>query len=258
MSKSVEDRVLDEVLENEGGYQRMSEDKGNKNSKGQLVGTNFGISAPVYEQVLGRTVTAEDMKNMTEEEARDIYRDRYIRPVRDNLKVPEDHPAFPQIVDMVVNHGYSGATAIIQRALGAKVDGRSGPETRKKLEDANPVELNNKLVDERINTYNQTVQQDDSQARFLKGWTNRANRYRIGEEEQPTEQPERQEWTDSPTAPVPPAAKQPTMNGMLDTGMPTSPQQVSPQAMQGGMLMTPRGDVVNPLDPNPMPKTFSF
>lgn len=256
MSKSVEDRVLDEVLENEGGYQRMPEDKGNKNSKGELVGTNFGISAPVYERVLGRPPSAQDMKDMTEEEARDIYRDQYIRPVKDNLKVPEDHPAFPQIVDMVVNHGYSGATAIIQRALGAKVDGKAGPETRKRLEDANPAELNNKLVDERVNSYQQTVQQDDSQARFLDGWVNRAERYRIGE---PTE-PEPQQFTDSPTVPTPPPAKQPQMNGLLDTGMPASPQQAAPLGQQpgAGMLMTPRGDVINPIDPDPMPQRFSF
>ena len=258
MSKSVEDHVLDEVLENEGGYQRMPEDKGNKNSRGQLVGTNFGISAPVYERVLGRPPSAQDMKDMTEEEARDIYRDQYIRPVKENLGVPSDHPAFPQIVDMAVNHGYSGATAIIQRALGTKVDGKAGPETRKKLEDANPVDFNNKLVDERVNSYQQTVQQDDSQARFLDGWTNRANRYRIGTEESEEEQPQRQQWTDSPTVPTAPPAQQPTMNGMLDTGMPASPQQMSPMAHQGGMFMTPRGDVINPIDPQPMPKTFSF
>jgi lysozyme family protein len=256
MSKSAEDRVLDEVLENEGGYQRMPEDRGNKNSRGQLVGTNFGISAPVYERVLGRPPSAQDMKDMTEEEARDIYRDQYIRPVKENLGVPSDHPAFPQIVDMAVNHGYSGATAIIQRALGAKVDGKAGPETRKKLEDANPVELNNSLVDERVSEYRTTVQQDDSQARFLDGWVNRAERYRIGDEA--ADEP--QQFTDSPTIPTPPPAKQPTMNGILDTGMPASPQQAAPlgQAPGAGMLMTPRGDVINPIDPDPMPQRFSF
>jgi GH24 family phage-related lysozyme (muramidase) len=74
------------------------------------------------------------------------------------------------------------------------------------------------------------------------------------------EQPQRQQWTDSPTVPTAPPAKQPTMNGMLDTGMPASPQQAAPLGQQpgAGMLMTPRGDVVNPIDPQPMPKTFSF
>ena len=256
MSEAVEERVLDEVLENEGGYQRMPEDKGNKNSKGQLVGTNFGISAPVYEKVLGRPPTVEDMKDMSEDEAREIYRDQYIRPVKENLGVLPDHPAFPQIVDMAVNHGYSGATSILQRALGTKVDGKAGPATRKKLADADPKELNDKLVDERINEYNRTAQRDDSQAKFLKGWTNRAERYRIGDEAADAPQ----QFTDSPTIPTPPPAKQPQMNGLLDTGMPSSPQQAAPlgQAPGAGMLMTPRGDVINPLDPQPMPQTFSF
>ena len=80
------------------------------------------------------------------------------------------------------------------------------------------------------------------------------------EPQPPAGAPQRQQFTDSPTVPTPPPAKQPQMNGLLDTGMPASPQQAAPLGQQpgAGMLMTPRGDVINPIDPDPMPQRFSF
>ena len=147
----------------------------------------------------------------------------------------------------------------------AKVDGKAGPETRKGIKESNPTEFNDSLVDARVDQYKQQVKEDDSQSKFYKGWVNRAERYRSKgpkEAEDPAEMMAQgpETFTDSPTAPVPPAAPKgaPPLNGLLDTGMPASPQQVSPQGAKNGMLMTPRGDVINPLDPNPMPKTFSF
>ena len=37
-------KAIDLILKNEGGYQAHPNDKGNYNSKGQLVGTKYGIS----------------------------------------------------------------------------------------------------------------------------------------------------------------------------------------------------------------------
>ena len=104
MSKA--DEIIDIILKHEGGFQMMPEDAGNYNSEGDLVGTNFGISAPVYEKYIGKVPSVSDMENITEEEARDIYKKDYITPVTKNLGIPEESPAFEQVVDMVVNHGY--------------------------------------------------------------------------------------------------------------------------------------------------------
>ena len=49
------------VLRLEGGYQNNPADKGNYNSLGDLVGTKYGISAPVLEQWIGRPPTKMDM-----------------------------------------------------------------------------------------------------------------------------------------------------------------------------------------------------
>jgi len=188
--KNPEEEVLDEVLVNEGGYQNDPEDKkGNTNSKGQLVGTNRGISAPVYEEEIGRPPTKEDMQAITEEEAKRIYRKKYISPVKEKLKIEPEHPAFSLIVDMFVKDGQGAAAAIIQRVIGAKVDGKIGPETRKKIKAMPTVELTNKLVEERIKYYDRRVKEDPGKAKFLEGWVNRAARYRLAPEEGQVEDP---------------------------------------------------------------------
>jgi len=170
------DSVLDTILSHEGGFQANKNDKGNYNSEGKLVGTNFGISAPVLEAYLGRPVTAQDMKELTEDTAKDIYRRNYIHPVVNNLGVEPSNPAFEQVVDMVVNHGYANTVPIVQRAIGVKVDGKAGPATRKAIEKAK--NLNNTLVDKRKNFYNQIVKSDDKQKVFLNGWLKRAESFR--------------------------------------------------------------------------------
>uniref|UniRef100_UPI001F2088F0 glycosyl hydrolase 108 family protein n=1 Tax=Tenacibaculum piscium TaxID=1458515 RepID=UPI001F2088F0 len=48
----------------EGGYQILKTDSGNYNSLKQLVGTNFGVSAKVYERNIGRPPSIADMKNI--------------------------------------------------------------------------------------------------------------------------------------------------------------------------------------------------
>jgi len=58
----------------EGGYQNDKADNGNKNSLGQIVGTNRGISARTYEGIIGRPPTVEDMKAITPKIARKYTR----------------------------------------------------------------------------------------------------------------------------------------------------------------------------------------
>ena len=170
--------VVDKILEHEGGYQNLKEDKANKNSKGEWAGTNYGITPAVYEEEYGKAPSAEDMKGLTEKQARSIYEKRYVKPVKKNLGIPEDHPAFEQVVDMAVNHGYSGAVALVQRAAGAKVDGKAGPGTRKAIAALDPAALNEQLVDARVAEYQRLAKSDPAKATFLNGWLNRAETFR--------------------------------------------------------------------------------
>ena len=81
-----------------------------------------------------------------------------------------------ELVDMVVNHGYSNTVPIVQRAINTKVDGASGKGTRKAIQDAlkNPNSLQIELVKNRASFYNDIVKRDPSQSEFLKGWLSRA------------------------------------------------------------------------------------
>ena len=175
------DKVLNTILKHEGGFQISSKDKGNYNSAGDLVGTNFGISAPVYEKYIGKSPSVSDMKNITEDEAREIYKKSYITPVTKNLGIPPESDVFEQVVDMAVNHGYRNAVRITQRAIGnIKDDGKAGPITKKAILKAikdNPIGFNNSLVNSRSNFYKQIVNKNPSQQEFIKGWLDRASSF---------------------------------------------------------------------------------
>lgn len=167
-------KVIDTILKHEGGYQNNKADGANKNSSGEWVGTKYGITPAVYEEAFGRVPTAKDMRSLSRVEASEIYEEKYVQPVKTNLKLDESDPRFTQVVDMVVNHGYSGAMAILQRASGATVDGKVGPQTRELFAGVS----NDQLADERINEYNRIAKSQPEKSTFLKGWTNRANSFR--------------------------------------------------------------------------------
>lgn len=65
------------VFKVEGGYSKSKSDKGNYNSKGQLVGTKYGISAPTLEHHLSKIVSVKDMLNLAKETALKIYKTLY-------------------------------------------------------------------------------------------------------------------------------------------------------------------------------------
>lgn len=175
---------IDEILENEGGYQNDPADKGNYH-KGVLIGTNWGISAPVLAGWLGRTITADDMRNLSEEDAREIYERRYLSGPRIHT-LPEPVQTF--VLDAAVNHGPGTAIKLLQRVLNAAefgpvdVDGVIGPATRNVVNEALTAMGNylmNALVDERIAFYRAIVQRDPTQRRFLAGWIRRAESFRL-------------------------------------------------------------------------------
>jgi lysozyme family protein len=78
--------AIDIILGHEKGYQNNPNDSGNFVC-GVNVGTNFGISAPVLKDWLGRCPTASDMKNLTRDTAIRIYLTKYWNQIKgDELK----------------------------------------------------------------------------------------------------------------------------------------------------------------------------
>ena len=110
------EEIIDNVLESEGGYVNDKDDPGGE--------TNMGISKRAYPDL--------DIKNLTREEARQIYYKDYWTPSKaDQLSNQLREVYF----DMVVNFGMRVAARVLQQACNGKntyknkVDGRVGVAT---------------------------------------------------------------------------------------------------------------------------------
>lgn len=139
-----DDQILDRLLAREGGYVDHPFDKGGP--------TNFGITLATLSEWRGRTVTPQEVRDLTEGEAREIYRAKYLAPFAD---APAD--VREQLIDIGVNSGVSTA-----KKLWAKAQG----QTRR------PVKT--QLVVERLRLYAELVKKRPERSAFIQGWTERA------------------------------------------------------------------------------------
>ena len=152
------DEIIEITLEHEGGYVNDPTDLGGE--------TKFGIAKRFYPDV--------DIKNLTEDEAKDIYRADYW----DKNRVEELPEQLRHIFfDMCVNQGRGTAVRILQRACVAKgadiaIDGGFGPGTQNAIETYKP------SVDRvrcyRLKHYYDIVNNKPEQEKFLFGWFKRA------------------------------------------------------------------------------------
>lgn len=109
---------LSVTLPHEGGYVDHPADPGGA--------TNMGITHKTLADYRGRAVTKQDVRNLSLTEATKIYEKRYWYPINgEMLPYGVDLATF----DAGVNSGVSRGAKWLQRAVGAKQDGRVGPET---------------------------------------------------------------------------------------------------------------------------------
>lgn len=126
------DPSMAEILPFEGGLSMDRRDPGNwtggKVGKGELRGTNRGISAARY--------SGEDIANMTLARAKAIYRRDFWTPIKG-----DDLPAGIDLVvlDPAINSGVSRGVRWMQAALGVTADGKVGPQTVKAAHQADAV-----------------------------------------------------------------------------------------------------------------------
>lgn len=129
------DRAVAIVLQHEGGLTDHPDDSGGI--------TNFGISLRAAMRMGSLAdgdgdgdVDAEDIRSLTVEQARAIYRALYWNVVRgDELPEGVDLAVF----DWAVNAGPLRAARGLQRAVGVAVDGAVGPVTLRAVAAADPV-----------------------------------------------------------------------------------------------------------------------
>lgn len=159
----------------EGGYQNLVGDSGNYNSKGERVGTNYGIAAKTYESWIGYPPSIADMKAMTKTVALEImkawYWDKVSASKINNQSIAE------MIADHAVNAGTGRAGRMVQEVLNNSfglsltVDGAIGPKTIAAINSVDQEKLHQALKDYRQNYYNAIG------GEFLKVWLNRLKRF---------------------------------------------------------------------------------
>jgi lysozyme family protein len=178
------DEVLDMIIRNEGGYVSNPADRGGP--------TNMGVTQATLSQYLGRQASIQDVKNLTMDQAKEIFARNYVSGPRIDT-LPAD--IVPVLADASVLFGPKRAIMFLQTVLNKSgygpvdVDGVIGPISRQKVIDAygdgTPSKtvpgkyLVNAIVHERIAFCQRIVANDPSQGIFLDGWNNRSNRFLV-------------------------------------------------------------------------------
>ncbi|MEQ8406036.1 MAG: glycosyl hydrolase 108 family protein [Oceanicaulis sp.] len=112
------DRAMEAVVKWEGGFVNHPDDPGGA--------TNLGITRNTLSGWRGRPVSVEEVRDLTYEEAKAIYRTLYWDVCRCGEM---EWPAALMVFDASVNHGVRQAARFLQRAVGVTADGIIGPIT---------------------------------------------------------------------------------------------------------------------------------
>jgi len=162
--KSAVDQYIDRVLEREGGYVDHPRDRGGP--------TNHGITMNTLASWRGQAVSEGDVRRLTKEEARDIYRTRYwFAPGFGSLGVSD--LLAEAVFDTAINSGPARAIRMLQRCVGVTDDGVIGPITTQGIQRTHPAKLCARYLAHRGLFYGEIIGRDGSQSVFRNGWANR-------------------------------------------------------------------------------------
>ncbi len=130
---------LRELLGHEGGYDNDPDDPGGP--------TNYGITIYDARRYWKANATAEDVRNLPIEVAKEIYRTKYWAAMRcDELPAGVDYAVF----DYGVNSGIARSAKVLQRFVGVEADGQIGSGTVAAALRAAPYTLIDQICDERL------------------------------------------------------------------------------------------------------------
>jgi lysozyme family protein len=155
--------IIEGILRREGGYTDHPADKGGP--------TNHGVTQATLAEWRGKPTSAEDVKALSESEAREIYREQYI--VRPGFLGIENESVRALAIDCAVNHGIKEAVMLLQRAARVFTDGIFGPNTKDAVNRMTPSVLYRRLCAARVRLYGQIITKNPTQAAFAAGWANR-------------------------------------------------------------------------------------
>lgn len=163
------------VGKSEGGYTNNPSDRGNW-VDGELVGTNYGISAPVLKDYLGRTPTISDMINLSPKTASDIYKRRFWDRIKgDDIK---NQSVANLIYDMYINQtGHT--TSVMEDALLYKKQIRIpfSDEVIDAINHFSSKQLFDNIKRLRKQKYEERANTVSGQSQFLSGWLKRLDEF---------------------------------------------------------------------------------
>lgn len=149
------DYCLKIMLKSEGGYSNHSRDRGGM--------TNLGVTKAVYDEFYKTDADEETMRGLKYDDVKPIYYENYwMRCKCEDLPTGVDL----QVFDIAVNSGSGTAAKLLQRVVGATIDGSIGPQTLGYVEDMEPMDAIKALGLEREAFYREL----DTFDTFGKGW----------------------------------------------------------------------------------------
>ena len=152
-----------EILQMEGGFVNNPADPGGA--------TNLGITKATLEAFRESQVTEDDVRNLTKDEAQEIYRAKYWNVMRCNDLPPGIDL---MVFDFGVNAGPQRSVKLLQKSAGVTTDGSVGPITLAAVRAADPAALIARFAQGRMDHYRSLPTFET----FGRGWTNRTEAIR--------------------------------------------------------------------------------
>lgn len=163
-------KLIPFILQFEGGYVNDPADSGGP--------TNKGVTLNTFRSVYGRAKTINDLKHMTDNEWRHIFKSLYW----DKCKADDiaDQSIANMLVDFAWHSGVTTAVKKLQKIVGVTSDGICGVQTIGAINSRYAPETFNLLKAARMRYLQGIVKNKHSQARFMYGWTKRVNAIEYG------------------------------------------------------------------------------
>ena len=157
-------KSFDLVIVNEGGYVDNKLDPGGA--------TNWGCTQAVWEGYIGHKVSVDDMKALTKEDVKPLYKKRYWDAIHgDAIPSGLDYCLF----DCAINSGVNRSAKIIQEIVGVFADGAIGNNTVSAITQLNPITAINEFCDKR----QAFLESLKTFPVFGKGWSKRVSEVHI-------------------------------------------------------------------------------
>ena len=162
------DEIITDILKAE-GWDKYTNDPVDRGGP-----TKWGITQKAWSQYVGHPASEDEIKAITEQQARIFYEGVYVKAPKFDQLPPL---LIPMVTDCGVNHGVRAASKWVQRAVGAKQDGWIGAKTLDAVTSQNLIATYTHICSSRFKLYGRIVSRDHSQAKYAGGWNNRGAKW---------------------------------------------------------------------------------